>query len=74
MPISSCYLSTSLQPAAVPLPALIVREVANDEKGLYLMSMSTQQMFELKVPSADICKTLMHAIRQAVGNAPDEGT
>jgi len=60
------------QPAAVPLRELIVREVANDVRGLYLISNITKLMYELKVASSDICKTIMHSIRQAVANSPDE--
>jgi len=61
------------QPAAVPLQKMIVREVANDEKALYLMNMRTQQMYTLKLNTPDECKTLTNKIRLAIGKCPDEG-
>nr|XP_018671959.1 rho guanine nucleotide exchange factor 28-like isoform X2 [Ciona intestinalis] len=66
------YTFPSGQPAAVPLMRLIVREVANDEKGLYLISTANSQMYELKVDKADDCKTIMQVVRSAVGNCTEE--
>lgn len=57
----------------LPLHNLIVREVANDERGLYLLSPRSQQMYEMKTQSAEDCKTLTQKVRLAVGNCPDEG-
>lgn len=62
-----------VQPAAIPLQKMIVREVANDEKALYLMSMRSQQMYTLMADTADHCKTLTNTIRLAIGKCPDEG-
>nr|CAB3222859.1 rho guanine nucleotide exchange factor 18-like [Phallusia mammillata] len=68
------YSFPSGQPAVLPLQNLLVREVANDEKGLFLISPGSQQMYEMKTQTSDECKTLTQKMRMAVGNCPeDEG-
>ena len=62
-----------MQPAAVSLHKLIVREVAYDERGLLLMSMSSQQMYKLKLTSIHDCKTIAQVLNVAIPNCPDDG-
>ncbi|XP_076800218.1 rho guanine nucleotide exchange factor 28-like isoform X4 [Clavelina lepadiformis] len=66
------YSFPSGQPAAVSLHKLIVREVAYDERGLLLMSMSSQQMYKLKLTSINDCKTIAQVLNVAIPNCPDD--
>lgn len=50
----------------VSLTNLIVRDVANQERGMYLLSASTPpEMYELHAPSKDERRTWMTRIQQA---------
>ncbi|KAG7218830.1 hypothetical protein INR49_019672 [Caranx melampygus] len=55
----------------VSLTNLIVRDVANQERGMYLLSASTPpQMYELHAPSKDERRTWMTRIQQAALSCP----
>ena len=52
---------------------MIVREMAGDERGVFLISMSNQKMFSLILPSPGECAAMTKILRLAIGKCPDEG-
>ena len=52
---------------------MIVRETATDDRGLFLISMSDERMYSLKLPTAQDCAEMAQAMRLAIGKCPDEG-
>ena len=72
----SLHLCVSLQQDKSPvvsLTNLIVRDIANQEKGMYLISASTPpEMYELHASSKDDRKTWMSLIQQAASRSVPE--
>lgn len=56
------------KPPVIPLQKLIVREVANEERGMFLISASSvgPEMYEVHTTSRDERNAWMRHIRQAV--------
>lgn len=56
------------KPPVIPLQKLIVREVANEERGMFLISASSvgPEMYEVHTTSKDERNGWMRHIRQAV--------
>lgn len=56
------------KPPVIPLQKLIVREVANEERGMFLISASSvgPEMYEVHTSSKDERNGWMRHIRQAV--------
>lgn len=61
-------LSLVLQdkPAVVSLQNLIVRDIANQEKGMFLISNTPPEMYEVHTASRDERNTWMRLIQQTV--------
>nr|XP_055065551.1 rho guanine nucleotide exchange factor 2 isoform X1 [Misgurnus anguillicaudatus] len=59
------------KPAVLCLQNLIVRDIANQERGMFLISHSTPpEMYELHASSKDIRNSWMKIIQQTVSNCP----
>ncbi|KAM3843308.1 rho guanine nucleotide exchange factor 28-like, partial [Diretmus argenteus] len=62
------------KPPVISLQKLIVREVANEEKGMFLISASAAgpEMYEVHTSSKDERNTWMRLIREAVESCPED--
>ncbi|XP_065122863.1 rho guanine nucleotide exchange factor 28 isoform X2 [Paramisgurnus dabryanus] len=70
------FAAVDLKPPVIPLQKLIVREVANEERGMFLISASSPgpEMYEVHAASKEERNTWMRLIREAVENCPEEET
>ncbi|XP_041037694.1 rho guanine nucleotide exchange factor 2-like isoform X3 [Carcharodon carcharias] len=61
------------KPAVIPLHKLIVRDIANQEKGMFLISTVAQapEMYEIHTASKDERNTWIKVIQQAVNVCPE---
>ncbi|XP_051018896.1 rho guanine nucleotide exchange factor 18 isoform X1 [Acomys russatus] len=68
------FASVDSKPPVISLQKLIVREVANEEKAMFLISASMQgpEMYEIHTSSKEDRNTWMAHIRRAVDSCPDE--
>nr|XP_020031238.1 rho guanine nucleotide exchange factor 18 isoform X1 [Castor canadensis] len=68
------FASVDSKPPVISLQKLIVREVANEEKAMFLISASLQgpEMYEIHTSSKEDRNTWMVNIRRAVESCPDE--
>ncbi|XP_062968273.1 rho guanine nucleotide exchange factor 18 isoform X2 [Cynocephalus volans] len=68
------FASVDSKPPIISLQKLIVREVANEEKAMFLISASLQgpEMYEIYTSSKEDRNTWMSHIRRAVESCPDE--
>uniref|UniRef100_A0AAV2IUX5 Rho guanine nucleotide exchange factor 28 n=1 Tax=Knipowitschia caucasica TaxID=637954 RepID=A0AAV2IUX5_KNICA len=68
------FAAVDQKPAVIALQKLIVREVANEERGMFLISASSAgpEMYEVHTSSKDERNTWMRLIREAVENCPEE--
>ncbi|KFO22958.1 Rho guanine nucleotide exchange factor 18 [Fukomys damarensis] len=68
------FASVDSKPPVISLQKLIVREVANEEKAMFLISASLQgpEMYEIYMSSKEDRNTWMAHIRRAVESCPDE--
>ena len=67
-PSSPPRVPQAQKPPVISLQTLIVREVANEERGLFLISASTAgpEMYEVHTSSKEERNTWMRLIREAV--------
>lgn len=54
------------KPAVISLQNLIVRDIANQEKGMFLISAAPPEMYEVHAASRDDRNNWMKLIQQAV--------
>nr|XP_046243952.1 rho guanine nucleotide exchange factor 28-like isoform X2 [Scatophagus argus] len=68
------FAAVDQKPPVIPLQKLIVREVANEERGMFLISASSvgPEMYEVHTTSRDERNAWMRHIRQAVESCPEE--
>ncbi|XP_054836480.1 rho guanine nucleotide exchange factor 18 [Eublepharis macularius] len=68
------FASVDSKPPVISLQKLIVREVANEERAMFLISASMQgpEMYEIHTNSKEDRNSWMAQIRRAVENCPDE--
>ncbi|NXN96129.1 ARHGI factor, partial [Rhinopomastus cyanomelas] len=68
------FASVDSKPPVISLQKLIVREVANEEKAMFLISASLKgpEMYEIHTSSKEERNSWMAHIRRAVENCPDE--
>ncbi|XP_045403161.1 rho guanine nucleotide exchange factor 18 isoform X1 [Lemur catta] len=68
------FASVDSKPPVISLQKLIVREVANEEKAMFLISVSLQgpEMYEIYTSSKEDRNAWMAHIRRAVESCPDE--
>ncbi|NXD97429.1 ARHGI factor, partial [Chaetorhynchus papuensis] len=68
------FASVDSKPPVISLQKLIVREVANEEKAMFLISASLQgpEMYEIHTGSKEERNSWMAHIRRAVESCPDE--
>ncbi|XP_057209029.1 rho guanine nucleotide exchange factor 28 isoform X4 [Triplophysa rosa] len=68
------FAAVDQKPPVISLQKLIVREVANEERGMFLISASSAgpEMYEVHGASKDERNTWMRLIREAVENCPEE--
>lgn len=68
------FAAVDQKPPVIALQKLIVREVANEERGMFLISASTAgpEMYEVHASSKDERNTWMRLIREAVESCPEE--
>ncbi|XP_029469999.1 rho guanine nucleotide exchange factor 18 isoform X2 [Rhinatrema bivittatum] len=68
------FASVDSKPPVIPLQKLIVREVANEEKAMFLISASLKgpEMYEIHTGSKEERNLWMGHIRDAVERCPDE--
>ncbi|XP_055087656.1 rho guanine nucleotide exchange factor 28 isoform X2 [Periophthalmus magnuspinnatus] len=68
------FAAVDQKPPVIALQKLIVREVANEERGMFLISASTAgpEMYEVHTSSKDERNTWMRLIREAVESCPEE--
>nr|XP_056723545.1 rho guanine nucleotide exchange factor 18 [Euleptes europaea] len=68
------FASVDSKPPVISLQKLIVREVANEEKAMFLISASMKgpEMYEIHTSSKEDRNFWMAQIRRAVENCPDE--
>uniref|UniRef100_A0A8C5K729 Rho/Rac guanine nucleotide exchange factor 18 n=1 Tax=Jaculus jaculus TaxID=51337 RepID=A0A8C5K729_JACJA len=68
------FASVDSKPPIISLQKLIVREVANEEKAMFLISASLQgpEMYEIYTSSKEDRNSWMTHIRRAVESCPDE--
>ncbi|KAJ7307438.1 hypothetical protein JRQ81_009457 [Phrynocephalus forsythii] len=59
------------KPAVISLQNLIVRDIANQEKGMFLISNTPPEMYEVHTASRDDRNTWMRVIQQTVKLCPD---
>lgn len=64
----TCSVSQDQKPPVISLQKLIVREVANEERGMFLISASSAgpEMYEVHAASKDERNAWMRLIREAV--------
>ncbi|XP_031711943.1 rho guanine nucleotide exchange factor 28-like isoform X4 [Anarrhichthys ocellatus] len=68
------FAAVDQKPPVIPLQKLIVREVANEERGMFLISASSvgPEMYEVHTNTRDERNAWMRHIRQAVESCPEE--
>ncbi|XP_052555649.1 rho guanine nucleotide exchange factor 18 isoform X2 [Tympanuchus pallidicinctus] len=68
------FVSVDSKPPVISLQKLIVREVANEEKAMFLISASLEgpEMYEIHTGSKEERNSWMAHIRRAVESCPDE--
>ncbi|KAM9821053.1 rho guanine nucleotide exchange factor 28 [Neosynchiropus ocellatus] len=68
------FAAVDQKPPVIPLQKLIVREVANEERGMFLISASTAgpEMYEVHTSSKEERNIWMRLIREAVESCPEE--
>ncbi|XP_017267695.1 rho guanine nucleotide exchange factor 28 isoform X3 [Kryptolebias marmoratus] len=68
------FASVDQKPPVIPLQKLIVREVANEERGMFLISASSvgPEMYEVHTTTKEERNAWMRHIRQAVESCPEE--
>ncbi|MBN3291433.1 ARG28 factor, partial [Polypterus senegalus] len=68
------FAAVDQKPPVIPLQKLIVREVANEERGMFLISASTSgpEMYEIHTNTKEERNTWMRLIREAVESCPQE--
>ncbi|XP_070820299.1 rho guanine nucleotide exchange factor 28-like isoform X1 [Chaetodon trifascialis] len=68
------FAAVDQKPPVIPLQKLIVREVANEERGMFLISASSvgPEMYEVHTATRDERNAWMRHIRQAVESCPEE--
>ncbi|XP_060894543.1 rho guanine nucleotide exchange factor 28-like isoform X1 [Labrus mixtus] len=68
------FAAVDQKPPVIPLQKLIVREVANHERGMFLISASSAgpEMYEVHTTTKDERNAWMRQIRQAVESCPEE--
>ncbi|KAM4576166.1 rho guanine nucleotide exchange factor 28-like isoform 1-T1 [Odontesthes bonariensis] len=68
------FASVDQKPPVIPLQKLIVREVANEERGMFLISASSvgPEMYEVHTTSREERNAWMRHIRLAVESCPEE--
>ncbi|TMS04037.1 Rho guanine nucleotide exchange factor 28 [Larimichthys crocea] len=68
------FAAVDQKPPVIPLQKLIVREVANEERGMFLISASSvgPEMYEVHTTSRDERNAWMKHIRQAAESCPEE--
>ncbi|XP_062410013.1 rho guanine nucleotide exchange factor 28 isoform X2 [Sardina pilchardus] len=68
------FAAVDQKPPVISLQKLIVREVANEERGMFLISASSAgpEMYEVHTASRDDRNTWMRLIREAVESCPEE--
>ncbi|XP_075954175.1 rho guanine nucleotide exchange factor 18a isoform X1 [Anarhichas minor] len=68
------FAAVDSKPPVISLQRLIVREVAHEDKAMYLISecTSTPEMYEIHTRSREECITWTALIRQAVNSFPEE--
>ncbi|XP_029998419.1 rho guanine nucleotide exchange factor 28-like isoform X2 [Sphaeramia orbicularis] len=68
------FAAVDQKPPVIPLQKLIVREVANEERGMFLISASSvgPEMYEVHTTSREERNAWMRHIRQAVESCPEE--
>ncbi|KAJ7988318.1 hypothetical protein DPEC_G00322330 [Dallia pectoralis] len=68
------FAAVDQKPPVISLQKLIVREVANEERGMFLISASAAgpEMYEVHISSKDERNTWMRLIREAVESCPEE--
>ncbi|XP_043951909.1 rho guanine nucleotide exchange factor 28 isoform X4 [Gambusia affinis] len=68
------FATVDQKPPVIALQKLIVREVANEEKGMFLISASSAgpEMYEVHTSSKEERNTWMRLIREAVESSPEE--
>ncbi|ETE65572.1 Rho guanine nucleotide exchange factor 2, partial [Ophiophagus hannah] len=64
-------LSFQDKPAVISIQDLIVRDIANQEKGMFLISNAPPEMYEVHAASRDDRNTWMKVIQQSVKLCPD---
>lgn len=64
---AECFLSAPQdKPSVVSLQNLIVRDIANQEKGMFLISAAPPEMYEVHTASRDDRSTWIRVIQQSV--------
>ncbi|KAM8828710.1 rho guanine nucleotide exchange factor 28 isoform 4-T4 [Spinachia spinachia] len=68
------FAAVDQKPPVIALQKLIVREVANEERGMFLISASAAgpEMYEVHTSSKEERNTWMRLIREAVESCPEE--
>ncbi|XP_029915546.1 rho guanine nucleotide exchange factor 28-like [Myripristis murdjan] len=68
------FAAVDQKPPVIPLQKLIVREVANEERGMFLISASSvgPEMYEIHTATREERNAWMRHIRQAVESCPEE--
>ncbi|XP_072570519.1 rho guanine nucleotide exchange factor 28 isoform X2 [Paramormyrops kingsleyae] len=68
------FAAVDQKPPVISLQKLIVREVANEERGMFLISASAAgpEMYEVHTASKEERNTWMRLIREAVESCPEE--
>ncbi|XP_056152814.1 rho guanine nucleotide exchange factor 28 isoform X2 [Lampris incognitus] len=68
------FAAVDQKPPVIPLQKLIVREVANEERGMFLISASSvgPEMYEVHTTTREERNAWMKHIRQAVESCPEE--
>ncbi|XP_061754173.1 rho guanine nucleotide exchange factor 28-like isoform X2 [Nerophis ophidion] len=68
------FAAVDQKPPVIPLQKLIVREVANEERGMFLISASSAgpEMYEIHATTREERNAWMKHIRQAVESCPEE--
>ncbi|XP_060927608.1 rho guanine nucleotide exchange factor 28-like isoform X5 [Limanda limanda] len=68
------FAAVDQKPPVIPLQKLIVREVANEERGMFLISASAvgPEMYEVHTTTREERNAWMRHIRQAVERCPEE--
>uniref|UniRef100_UPI003AAAB36D rho guanine nucleotide exchange factor 28-like n=1 Tax=Centroberyx gerrardi TaxID=166262 RepID=UPI003AAAB36D len=68
------FAAVDQKPPVIPLQKLIVREVANEERGMFLISASSvgPEMYEVHTATREERNAWMRHIRQAVESCPEE--